>query len=154
MCIIANSGWTFCVQSLILDQGTQLGDAIDKLYTTVLSIEESSNCTTALCTYLSDVYAFWKSWLYRSDADRVKQAAEDRLQKDAVLKQAYETSQRVGDLLLKSEAEELEQVSKYADELLQKEYRWGWAQSIRCVHHLLSLCFGYAWHFQSLCRLC
>ena len=54
---------------------------------------------------------------------RPEQAAINRIKNDLALRQAYETSEKTGDLLLKSEGQELEYVNKYADELLQKQYR-------------------------------
>lgn len=52
-----------------------------------------------------------------------EQAALERLRQDEELRQAYEESRITGDLLLKREGEELSRVKKYADQLMQKEYK-------------------------------
>jgi len=45
---------------------------------------------------------------------------------DQELRQALEESKMAGELLLKSEGEELKSVRKFADDLIQKEYRCDW----------------------------
>lgn len=45
------------------------------------------------------------------------------LEQDAGLRGAYERSRLAGELLLKSEAGELEQVGRFADDLLSKHHR-------------------------------
>ena len=45
------------------------------------------------------------------------------LQRDQELRLAYEKSRIAGNLLLKNEAEELQRVGQYADDLIAKEYR-------------------------------
>ncbi len=47
------------------------------------------------------------------------------LEHDKAMKRALDVSRRAGDLLLKSEQEELARVKNYADELLRQEYRQG-----------------------------
>jgi hypothetical protein len=60
---------------------------------------------------------------YRSQ-HRLEADAEVVLQLDPKLQNALIQSQRVGDLLLKSEEKELAQVDKLADDLLEREYRY------------------------------
>ena len=45
------------------------------------------------------------------------------MQRDQELRLAYEKSRIAGNLLLKNEAEELQRVKQYADDLIAKEYR-------------------------------
>jgi len=55
-------------------------------------------------------------------AQSLEQAVGRRMRQDAELRQALEESRMAGELLLKSEGEELKRVRKYADDLIQKEY--------------------------------
>lgn len=48
------------------------------------------------------------------------------MQRDRELRNAQEKSRMAGDLLLKTEADELIKVDQYADKLLQGEYRHAW----------------------------
>ncbi len=57
-------------------------------------------------------------------AHSLEQAVSKRMRQDAELRQALEESRMAGELLLKAEGEELKRVRQYADELIQKEYRY------------------------------
>jgi hypothetical protein len=46
------------------------------------------------------------------------------LERDRELRQALQRSRRIGDMLLKAEAEELSAVEQFAQELMQREYMW------------------------------
>lgn len=59
----------------------------------------------------------------QSDAEKQQAAIEEALRHGRVAESALQHSRRVGDLLLKSENQEVQRVQEYAEELLDHEYR-------------------------------
>ena len=66
---------------------------------------------------------------------RLDKALQDRYNLDTSLIEACKASERVGDLLLKSEGEELSRVRDYAEDLIRKEYRSDTSQGIQQHFH-------------------
>ena len=54
---------------------------------------------------------------------QLQNAASVVLQRDAQLQHAFQQSRRIGDQLLKDEAEEMRKIDELADDLLQREQR-------------------------------
>ena len=57
------------------------------------------------------------------------------LEQDKAMKRALDVSRRAGDMLLKSEQDELTRAKDYADELLRQEYRHAQVPQIRYSKH-------------------